>query len=625
MSTTVKKNPGGTGARPAPVRKPPQPSRPNNSGSTPSSPRTSPTSAPGRTARTVDTVSLSRTQEEPVGASVQSLRSAWGAEEADTGTARAQSPDPNFQYSPQNYRDLSEAQAYSPLTELGSKRMTGTQANEEINRDYHQINTDMQRYLTGNPQGERLPDVADWTTFGKYASREAGENIRNTEDVLQALTGDAKAATDLLRNGITDTNLKQGAAVGTDIFTRAVGKNAGSFLQAASKQAQGNPQGAVEGFRAAQDSSGEAGKFAADSLFKVNQGLVTGNTEIHKNIAPAYDAFLSGESSGKGGLEGLKEAGYFKGSEKDRQGFVSGAFADYQKARDLGIQAQNETDPAKKQDLIAKRQQLMERGNLMIGMQEQMEILQRPGIFEDPDMQRVIGASAGTMNLTDANGRHDLLPNGGNWTDFQTRMGLNLVKPGTQGSIPVTHPDGATRHYTPDPTQKGTIVEYFTQNASGAAARNLNQSAPRPVETTPTTGTGRSLDGIGSGLNRGNAGQVIANSAALPSRVAGDLSGVASEALKTNAESHYDAGYRRLVRGQAQGGVHGAAVRVAGAAQLLEGGLNETLSDYSRGAARGFQAVGNHTEKVVRSYDNGVVMPWDSRAVWWFGSNPFAR
>lgn len=502
--------------------------------------------------------------------------------------------------------------------------MTGTQANDQINKDYHQINQDMQRYLAGDPQGERLPDVADWTTFGKYASREAGENIRNTEDVLQALTGDAKAATDLLRNGITDTNIKQGTLVGSDIARRALGKNAGAFLNAGAKQAGGNPMGAVEGFRAAQDSSGEAGKLGADSLFKINQGLVKGNTEIHRNIAPAYDAFLSGESSGKGGLEALKEAGYFKGSEKDRQGFVSGAFTDYQKAREIGLQAQKETDSAKKQELLAQRQQLMERGNLMIGMQEQMEILQRPGIFQDPDMQRVIGASAGTMNLTDANGRHDLLPNGGNWTDFQTRMGLNEVKPGTQGAIPVTHPDGTTRHYTPDPSQKGTIVEYFTQNASGEAARNLNQNAPRPIETVPTTGTGRSLDGIGNGINNGDTTQVLASSAALPSRVAGDLSSVASKTLKSNADTHYSSGYQRMVAGQNQGGIRGAANQATGAAQMLEGGLNETLSDYGRGAANGFQAVGNHTEKVVKSYDNGVVWPWDKRAVWWIGSNPFA-
>lgn len=599
-------------------------------------------SSHGEGSRKPDEVSIDRSKDEPKSDRVKTFEDAWGAAEPTAaGTAeptaapaetpseaaanKPRTPDQHFQYQPRNYQDLTEAQAYSPMTELGSQRMTGTQANDQINHDYHQINQDMQRYLAGDPNGERLPDVADWTTFGKYASREAGENIRNTEDVLQALNGDAKAATDLMRNGITSTNIAQGTLVSADIAQRALGKNAGAFAKAAVKSAGGNPAGAAEGFAAAQDSSGEAGKLGADSLFKINQGLVKGNTEIHRNIAPAYDAFLAGEADGRGGMEALSQAGYSKGSDKDKQGFVSGAFTDYQKARDLGVQAQSETDPAKKQKLLAERQQLMERGNLMIGMQEQMEILQRPGIFEDPDMRRVIGASAGTMNLTDANGRHDLLPQGGNWTDFQTRMGLNQVDKGTEGAIPVTHPDGQTRYYTPDPSQTGTIVDYFTQNASGEAARNLNVNAPRPVETTPTTGTGHSLDGIGNGINNGDVSQVVGNTAALPARLAGDLSGVASQALDQNANSRYTSGYQQIVQGQNQGGVVGTFNQVAGSMEMLEGGLSETVGDYAQGAANGLQAVGDHVENVADSYDNGVVSPINENAVWWTGYNPFAR
>lgn len=534
-------------------------------------------------------------------------------------------PDQHFDYQPKNYQDLTDAQAYYPGSPAGKAHMTATDANNQINGDYHQINQDMQRYLAGDPNGPKLPDTADWTTFGKYASREAGEQIRNTEDVIQAMHGDAQAATDLMRNGITTTNVTQGALVGTDIVGRALGNQAPEFAKGAKETVTGNPMGPLRTGKAVHDTSADVGQMGADSLFKINQGLVKGNTEIHQNIAPAYDAFLAGESSGKGGLESLKEAGYYKGSEKDKQGFVSGAFGDYQKARDLGMQAQTETDPAKKQKLLDQRQELMERGNLMIGMQEQMEILQKPGIFEDKDMQRVIGASSGTMSLTDANGTHALLPEGGQWTDFQTRMGLKSVPEGTEGAIPVKDNQGKTTHYMPDTSKKGTIVDYFTQNSSGQKAANLNQSSPRPVYTTPTTETGQSLDGLGKAINNGDASQIVGNGLALAPRVGSDLTEQASDSLRQSAVSDYLNGANRIIQGQRQGGISGAANQVAGSIEILEGGLKDTAGQVSGAVSDGLEATGDHVEKVADSYDNGVVSPFNENAVWWLGSNPFSK
>jgi hypothetical protein len=534
-------------------------------------------------------------------------------------------PDEHFKYESRDYKDLTEAQAYNPATKAGRAKMTATDANDQINQDYHQINQDMQRYLAGDPNGPKLPDTTDWTSFGKYASREAGEQIRNTEDVIQAMNGDAQAATDLMRNGITKTNVTQGALVGTDIVGRALNNQSGDFAKGAQETLTGNPVGPLRTGKAVADTSADVGEMGADSLFKINKGLVKGNTEIHQNIAPAYDAFLKGESDGKGGLESLKDAGYYKGSEKDKQGFVSGAFGDYKKARELGVQAQSETDPVKKEKLLSQRQELMEHGNLMIGMQEQMEILQKPGIFEDKDMQRVIGASSGTMSLTDANGTHELLPGGGQWTDFQTRMGLKSVPEGTEGAIPVKDNQGKTTNYLPDPSKKGTIVDYFTQNASGTNARNLNQGSPRPVYTKPTTETGDSLDGLGKAINNGDTSQIVGNGLALGPRVVSDLTETASEQLQQSAQGDYVNGAQKIIRGSRQGGLEGAANQIAGTLEIVGGGVKDGAGKVTKLASDGLEATGDHIEEVADSYDNGVVSPFNENAKWWIGSNPFSR
>ncbi|MCA9793939.1 MAG: hypothetical protein KC910_19150, partial [Candidatus Eremiobacteraeota bacterium] len=75
-------------------------------------------------------------------------------------------------------------------------------------------------------------------------------------------------------------------------------------------------------------------------------------------------------------------------------------------------------------------------------------------------------------------------------------------------------------------------------------------------------------------------------------------------------------------------------------AQMFEG-LNQTAAKQLAGvvgdqnmklivAAGGAGAavargVCNHAKDVVKSYENGVVAPWDPRAKWWIGPNPFAR
>lgn len=380
------------------------------------------------------------------------LRVSW----ADTSPKS----DPYFSYKKKNYSDLRSSRDYWSSKSQSVKSPTA--ANRQINSDYDTINKDMQRYLAGDPKsGQRLPHIADWTSYGKYASREAGEFIRTTENILSTTKNIDKAS---LRT--TEGIVRH------DLSWESVKKGMG---------------GLANGVFSPIDSANFALHWRRD-LSTLNKALVAGNTGIHNNIAPAYDAFLKGESDGGKGMESLKKAGYYKGSSKDRQGFVTQAFTNYQNARELGIKAQHSKDPKAKKALEAERQKLMDRGNLLLGYQEQMEILQKPDVFEQPSIGRLLGLFEGTMNVTDEHGKYDFLPNGGNWTDFATRMGLKEVPAGTPGADPIRNTAGQTTYYVPAENRQGTIIDYFESRSNGMAARNLNLGHPRELEPLNFTG-----------------------------------------------------------------------------------------------------------------------------------------
>lgn len=356
-----------------------------------------------------------------------------------------------FKYSPRHPRDLTGSKSWAP----GKAGLSGTQANERINSDYDHLNRQMQTYQSGDPKGAKLPVVSDWAAFGKYASREAGEQIRNLEDLFKGVHGDLGSMANATRNMAAVEPVQQGLLM------------AGSSV---------------------------GGLQVPETMVRMRDALVEGNTLIHKHVAPAYDAFLQGESEGGGGgLRRLEEAGYKPGSAKDPQGFVHSAFSAYREAHELGLQAQSENNSEKREELLKQRQQKMEAGNLSLGLQEQMEVLQKPSIFGDPKIQQALGSVSSTMTLTDANGTHALRRDGKNWTDFATRMGLTEVTPGTQGSFAVRDHDGKTIHYKVDPSQTGTISDYFSKNASGRNAERLNAARPRRLESQAETLTGEAL------------------------------------------------------------------------------------------------------------------------------------
>lgn len=356
-----------------------------------------------------------------------------GGEADETGAEKCQS---GFEYDPVALPDLGEAKEWRP----GSDKLPGADANAHINDTYDKLDKDMTRYL-----GQ--PTVANWMTFGKYASREAGEQIRNLENVERLRSGDIDAGLVAARDMANAGAMNQGLRLVKDTASR-------------------------------DDASGTI----TDKLSVMRDALVEGNTDIYGNIAPAYDAFLRGEADpAKGGMQALKEAGYEKGSEKDPQGFVTAAFQKYAEARQKGIEAEQASDPAERQRLLNERTQRMNEGNLQIGLQEQMTILQRDSIYGDPNMKEALQAIGGTMSLTDANGTHALRPDGASWAGFAERMGFARTTADDPNGIAVADHQGRKTSYVPDNTQTGTIYEYFTKNVEGDAARNLIESAPRPL------------------------------------------------------------------------------------------------------------------------------------------------
>lgn len=158
----------------------------------------------------------------------------------------------------------------------------------------------------------------------------------------------------------------------------------------------------------------------------------------------------------------------------------------------------------------------MERGNLNLGNQEQMEVIPQPTIFGKPDVSKNIAALSGTMNMHDANGVNSLLPNGGNWADFATRMGYKEVPSGSPGAMTIKSPDGKAHNYAIDPNAKGSISDYFTQNAAGPRAATNNAGNPAPLYPATTSFTGQRADSMAQNLNQGNYFRAAADTISIP-------------------------------------------------------------------------------------------------------------
>lgn len=361
-------------------------------------------------------------------------------------------------------------------------QMSGADANTTIVDTYAQFDKQFTSYL-GNPP------VANWTTYGKYAAREAGQEIVRLEVEMRALSlnhpdGQSiiSAAQDVIRRpqllGHCGKALVEDAA-----------HKANLSLSDLSVLACGTG-GVFSLFGFLPRVFAFIG-FLLQDLKILHAGLLRAHVGIYDNFAPAFDTFLQAESKGQDGVAAVKQK-VADGTLSDPNGLLVDALTNYQQAHVLGQEAAMAPDAATKQKLTDARTALVERGNLLIGTQEQYGVAQQAA-FDDPRFKELMGRLTGDLFVRDANGTHHL-ENTGNWADFATRMGFVEVPASVAGRaftsnadpngkyIKLTDPQGKMHFYAKNPDPKkvqGTVVDYFNQGATGeAAAKNIAGTPP---------------------------------------------------------------------------------------------------------------------------------------------------
>lgn len=321
---------------------------------------------------------------------------------------------------------LGAAVAWRP----GLAGMTGTQANLRVTATYQALDEAMTAYL-GEP---RLPN---WMTYGKYASREVGSQVIRLEELMKlTATHDPEAAYDTLVDVMADPSRLGGQGVTLLRISR------------------GNPL------------------LAAENAAAIRDALVAGNTGVYGDIAPPYDVFLKAEAAGQDGVAALRAAGFGR-APKDPQGLLVEAFGLYQRAA------------REKATLTPEaRHALIQRATLTLGNHEQMVVLQGPRVFGDPEVARLLSSLSALLTVTDARGTMRLLPHGGNWADFATRMGYDDVDPATPGAMRVVDHGGVAHHFVPsrDPKRwQGSIGAYFVDGMKPGAAEAILGGVPAPL------------------------------------------------------------------------------------------------------------------------------------------------
>jgi hypothetical protein len=349
-----------------------------------------------------------------------------------------------------------------PVIDTNKFKDVGTR-NQAINASYHQYDLAITAYL-----GE--PYVANWATFGKHASAHVGNEMSSCEESLRlidSLDVVAKLNSDLesgnLPDAIHDVNqlietvnklnvllqkknvVNQTASMALHFLTDLVHR-----LKVAISS-PGNP------IARARDVIGVLEGFLPNVRHEISvmhDQLADGNKKIYDNIAPSLTAFLQQVQAAPEGVTGL--------SLQDPDGFMTAALSHYVEARRL-TNALHDPQFADDKELLARRLAEVKQGNVILVTHEQM--------VAQPDydaMQPQMEALSGQMVLVDPTGAHALLPNGGNWGDFDSRLGYDpATAPKDPHKIdPNNLPPMLDKS---DPRYKGTIFDYFDQNAEQSA------------------------------------------------------------------------------------------------------------------------------------------------------------
>jgi Domain of unknown function (DUF4157) len=378
--------------------------------------------------------------------------------------------------------------------------------NQAINTSYHAIDRAMTGYL-GDPL------VSNWFTYGQHASREAGTQIRNlqgglqtladAERILRSLTflglpwtvvGEARTAIRAITN-VVDLLGQEGLiaqAMQLALMRAGIGNTELQALVIESQVALASPLLLLPFI-------GHLASVVArlivaipaiiQSVQRVAENMQKGNRQIYENVAPAARAFLQ---AAQGAPNGVPATMAFGG---DTNGFLSAAFAEYGEIRKLGDEARAAPGTPAAAQKLAARQQKAEHANLLVGMQEQLVILQP--IFNT--MMDELRAMSGTMVLHDPNGVHPLA---NNWGDFYTRMGIDASRaPADPRSItPGTMPP-----LLPAAQRNGTISSYFGDNVTN---EKIHEAPPSiaPMVQPKENGEGATTGDVHAAAAHGTSG-----------------------------------------------------------------------------------------------------------------------
>lgn len=501
----------------------------------------------------------------------------------------------DFEYSGLPLKDHSGANFWSAdQAQRGTE--SGTAANAQINRDYSALSQAADRYMNGT-QG--APRVNNFFEFAEQASTAVGEQIRNIENVQLGANGSAVGAVKAGQAMLNGQQLDQARRV----YDATMRDQADQVVQQ-----NPNDNSLLNGSRVL---GGTAGQMWGE-MDTTRDALVNGNTAIHKHLGSAADTFFRGEADGGKGLEALREAGIVPGSKDDPDGLITRAFTSMQKVHDLGQQWEQATTQEEKDRIQAERLEASKDSVFSFMMHEQGHILQNGAIFDDPTLKRNLGAITETMTFKDTNGEHGQLGAGQNYANFTDRLGLQSVSGDTPGAFPLTK-NGETRHYLPDPSQKGSIVDYFSSNMEGRRAENMLNAPARDLETPPETQSGRGVLQMAEGVDRGDFSTLAAGGIRTVGGAAADgTQWVGNQADQGGTSLAIDG-----VRQSQRGGVYNTAVgntkMVAGVA-LHEGGKLVNKAGEVGGAVVDWSA--NTADRAINGTANAAKGLWRWATNW---------
>lgn len=339
-----------------------------------------------------------------------------------------------------------------------SKFDTWYECNQAITRWYHETDLAMATYMG-------TPELPSWARFAKHASFNAGEQMRNMTETLQAIDAVLEVGADfkdmlsgtfnknigtvfsnlwnsvrqvshlfmvegLVRTSLlvalADAGLSEKKLTHMSQMSTLADNSVASNLRLCAYAVLHLPQ-LVKMLPAV--------KQELSNLLEV---IATGNREIYEFMAPRLTRFLEAHRTG---------IDYFASSETDHSGrFLAEGLKLYAKARLLAEAAQN--NPAQADSLLVERLAIVEKGNVFATFGEQQSRVQPRFAHIEETLRRFAGLAVFESPIgkrTLLSGAPDL-----NWANLYNRMGMDttacptdpaLITPESfPGLLPTDHP-----------------------------------------------------------------------------------------------------------------------------------------------------------------------------------------